>query len=229
MPPWTGRSPKQDQNEEKTQPPQLPEQTSEEEEEEPARDKSKRKERKQFQRKQRRERALPVSVVSSAGLRPSQRGAPPIAPPHSRLRLPSRRFEKPLEGGRALTPTASRRASTNRERAAPPLPFTPSAGEIGGRIRRENSGGRIRAGEFGWEKPRTIAILLASLLAFSDGFQCGNRRSVVRGGWRSQASVVAKMAVVVVRVIVAWLALWCTWWQLLSWRFVAMVVQNNNR
>ena len=39
----------------------------------------------------------------------------------------------------------------------------------------------------------------------------------------------AKMVVVVVRVIVAWLALWRTWWRLLfAWRFVAMVVQNND-
>ena len=80
------------------------------------------------------------SALYSAGLRPSQRGAPPVAPPRSRLHLPSRRFDKPLERGRALTPTASRRASTNRERAAPPLPFTPSAGKIQAEeFRREKS------------------------------------------------------------------------------------------
>ena len=83
-------------------------------------------------------RACVRSALYSAGLRPSQHGAPPVAPPCSRLHLPSRRFEKPLERGRALNPTASRRASTNRERAAPPLHFTPAA---------ENSGGRIQAGK----------------------------------------------------------------------------------
>ena len=65
-------------------------------------------------------RASRASALYSAGLRPSQRGAPPIAPPRSRLHLPSRRFQKPLERGRALTPTASRRASTNHKRAALP-------------------------------------------------------------------------------------------------------------
>ena len=79
------------------------------------------------------------SALYSAGLHPSQCGAPPVAPPRSRLHLLSRRFEKPLERGRALTPTASRRASTNRERAAPPLPFTPSAGKIQAGKRRAPS------------------------------------------------------------------------------------------
>ena len=65
---------------------------------------------------------------------------------------------------------------------------------------------------------------------FSDPFQRGKGCSVVRGGWRSQAGVVAKMVVVVVMVIVAWLALWRSWWWLLfALRFVAMVVQNNDR
>ena len=42
--------------------------------------------------------------------------------------------------------------------------------------------------------------------------------------------IVAKMVVVVVGVIVAWLALWRSWWWrlLFAWRFVAMVVQNND-
>ena len=66
------------------------------------------------------------SALACAGLRPSPRGAPPVAPPRSRLHFPSRRFHKALEGGRAPTPTASHRASTNGERAAlPPFPCQP--------------------------------------------------------------------------------------------------------
>ena len=65
------------------------------------------------------------SALYSAGLRPSQRGAPPVAPPRSRLHLPARRFQKPLRRGRALTPTASSRASPNRKRSAlPPSLYT---------------------------------------------------------------------------------------------------------
>ena len=58
----------------------------------------------------------------------ARRSAPFAAPPP---------FEKLPKKGRSSLLTASRRASTNRERAAPPLPFTPSAGDSGGRIRRE--------------------------------------------------------------------------------------------
>ena len=59
------------------------------------------------------------------------------------------------------------------------------------RNRRANSG----------RKNRAPSAILLYLLAFSDGFRRGNRRSVVRRGWRSQAGVVAKMVVVVVMVI----------------------------
>ena len=75
------------------------------------------------------------SALYSVGLCPSQRGAPPVAPPRSWLHLPSRSFEKPLEGGRALTPTASRRASTNQKRAA----LTPSIHTKRGENRREKT------------------------------------------------------------------------------------------
>ena len=41
---------------------------------------------------------------ASRSVRPVERGAPPLALPRSRLHLPSRRFPKPLERGRALSP-----------------------------------------------------------------------------------------------------------------------------
>ena len=104
--------------------------------------------------------------------------APPVAPPRSWLHLPSRSFEKPLKGGRALTPAASRRASTNQKRAALP----PSL--------------HNKRGENRWEKTPQLRESFCFPRAFSDGFRRGNRRSVVRGGWHSQASVVAKMVVV---------------------------------
>ena len=90
-------------------------------------------------------RNSPRPPVCSAGLRP-------VAPPRSLLHLPSRRFEIALERGRSSSLTASHRAYTNRERAAPPLPLLTKrvgiqAGDSGGR----NSGKRFRREKFGRE------------------------------------------------------------------------------
>ena len=95
-------------------------------------------------------RNSPRPPFCSAGLRP-------VAPPRSLLHLSSRRFEKGLDRGRSSSLTASHRASTNRERAAPPLPLLTKrddypAGDSGGRnsggrFRREIQAGEIRAGD----------------------------------------------------------------------------------
>ena len=79
-------------------------------------------------------RVRPPYIGRGSALRPT----PLLAPPP---------FEKLPEKGRSSLPTISRRASTNRERAAPPLSFTPSAGDSGGRIKR----GKIRR-----EKPHRL-------------------------------------------------------------------------
>ena len=108
----------------------------------------------------------------------ARRSAPFLAPPpFEEFREASRR------GGRALTLTASARASTNQKRAALPPSLHTKRGKIGGK------------------KPHRLRESFCFPRAFSDGFRRGNRRSVVRGGWRSQAGVVAKMVVVVVGVI----------------------------
>ena len=126
VPPWTGRSPSR---EHRTKTRKDSASTTARADERRGRGRASEEE----ERDPRGRRARPARV------RPLWSGAPPFAPPRSRLHLPSRRFEKPLERGRALAPTASRRASTNRERAAPPLPFTPGAvGDSGGTIRRGN-------------------------------------------------------------------------------------------
>ena len=118
----------------------------------------------------------------SAGLRP-------IAPPRSLLHLPSRRFEKPLEKGRSSSLTASHRASTNRGRAAPPRPFSPSASGF----RRKHQAGTFRRETSPQAPARTFsaAILRPSPVP---------RRSLPRGPWRTAFVVreVAKMVVVVV-------------------------------
>ena len=77
-----------------------------------------------------------IRIKGSAGSR---------APPRSLLHLSSRCFEKGLVRGRSSSLTESHRASTNQERAAPPLPLLTKrndypAGDSGGR----NSGGRFR-------------------------------------------------------------------------------------
>ena len=84
----------------------------------------------------------------SAGLRP-------VAPPRSLLHLPSRRLQKALEGGRAPTSTASRRPSSNRERAAPPL-LTKRVG-----IQAEAPGGEIQAGDSGGRLRRENVVKVA--------------------------------------------------------------------
>ena len=82
-------------------------------------------------------RVRPPYIGRGSALRPT----PLLAPPP---------FEKLPEKGRSSLPTASRRVSTNRERAAPPLSFTPSAEKQAGK------------------NPRTIGgFFLVSLLAFS--------------------------------------------------------------
>ena len=137
MPPWTGRSPNRERRTKTRKRLSLQNCQSR---------RAKRKSKGQRGRRERRERAPPVSVVYSAGLRPSQRRAPPVAPPCSRLHLPSRRFEKPLERGRALTPTASHPPIGSEL----PHPF-PShqawwgiqAEESGGEIRQENPTGFV--------------------------------------------------------------------------------------
>ena len=80
------------------------------------------------------ERASRESALYRAGLRPS----PHPASGSTSLREASRK-------GAFLTP--DRLTSTNRERAAPPLSFTPSTGDSGGRIKR----GKIRR-----EKPHRL-------------------------------------------------------------------------
>ena len=81
-----------------------------------------------------------IDPFCSTGLRP-------VAPPCSLLHPSSRRFEKGLVRGRSSSLTASYRASTNPERAAPPLPLLTKrddhqAGDSGGR----KSGGRFLPG-----------------------------------------------------------------------------------
>ena len=114
----------------------------------------------------------------SAGLRP-------IAPPRSLLHLPSRRFEKPLEKGRSSSLTASHHASTNRGRAAPPRPFSPSASGFrrkhqAGTFRREiqvgDSGGRPPP-----RPPQEPSVQQSCVPHPSRGDRC----RVVHGGRRS--------------------------------------------
>ena len=110
-----------------------------------------------------------LSALCSAGLRP-------VAPPRCLLHLPSRGFQKALEGGRAPTPTPSRRPSTNRERAAPPLPFSPSASGF----RRKHQAGKFRR-EMSFQAPaRTFsAAILRPSPVPRDRCRvvCGGRRS----------------------------------------------------
>ena len=133
--------------------------------------------------------------------------------PCSRLHLPSRSLSK---GGVPSHPLPTRRAGDGGKsvlaqvqgiippKSGPHLfsPLTPGSDRTSPTPSAEKIGGKSRT---------PSEILLASLLAFSDGFRRGK-------------------VVVVVMVIVAWLALWRSWWwRLLAWRFVAMVVQNNER
>ena len=145
-------------------------------------------------------------------VRPLSLGAASLAPPRFRLHLPSSSFSKrgvpPLRPPHAVHPPIGSEL---------PRPFPLHQLR---RNRRENPTGFVGA----------FLSLAFFMPAFSDHFQRGKGRSVVRGGWRSQAGVVAKMVVDVVMVIVAWLVLWRSWWwRLLAWRFVAMVLQNNDR
>ena len=134
-------------------------------------------------------------LFCSAGLRP-------VAPPRSLLHLPSRRFEKALERGRSSSLTASHRASTNRERAAPPLSFSPSASGFRRKHQAGDSGGRFRRETSPQAPARTFsaAILRPSPVP---------RRSLPRGPCRT-AFVGREVAKMVVGNVVK-VALWCGW------------------
>ena len=104
-------------------------------------------------------------------------GLRPVAPPCSLLHPFSRRFEKGLVRGRSSSPTASHRASTTREPAAPPLPLLTKrddypAGDSGGR----NSGGRCPS--------RPLQEPLLQLPRFLHPSR-GGRGRAVNIGWRS--------------------------------------------
>ncbi len=92
--------------------------------------------------------------------------APFLAPPP---------FWKLPKKGRSSLPTASHLASTNRGEL--PHPFSSHQPR---RIQAEESSEGI-----GREKPHRLRESFCFPRAFSDGFRLGNRRSVVRGGWRS--------------------------------------------
>ena len=117
--------------------------------------------------------------VTSANETKNEKGEPRVRPPfiargsarrsacRSALFAAPPPFEKLPKKGRSSLPTASHRASTNRERAAPPRFCHTSLGETGGK------------------NPRRLRKSFYFPRAFSDGFRRGNRRSVVCGGWRS--------------------------------------------
>ena len=111
-----------------------------------------------------------IHPFRSAGLRP-------VALPCSFLHPSSRRFEKGLVRGRSSSLAASHRASTNPERAAPPLPLLTKrddypAGDSGGR----NSGGRCPS-----RPPQEPLLQLPRFLHPSRG----DRGRAVNVGWRS--------------------------------------------
>ena len=118
-----------------------------------------------------------LAPLGSAGLRPSQRGAPPVAPPHSRLHLPSRSLSK--GGVPSLRPPHAMHPPIGSE-----LPHPFPSHQARGKFRRKNSGGRIQAGKV--HSGPTRAFVAAILRPSFNGSCRGDRRRVVRGGRRSE-------------------------------------------
>ena len=172
----------QDQNEEKTQPPKLPDQTSEEEEEEPARkkrEKSKRKEREKSKRKEgekskRKEKApyaCPSFMERGSAIRSARRSAPFSAPPP---------FEAFREASRKGACPHSDRLMPCIHQLGASCPTPSLHTKRGGGFRWKNQAGKT---------PQALLEVFFSTCrtpAFSDPFQCGKGRSVVRGGRRSE-------------------------------------------
>ena len=116
------------------------------------------------------------SALHSAGLRPSQRGAPPVAPPRSRLHLPSRSLSK--GGVPSLRPPHAMHPPIGSE-----LPHPFPSHQAQGKFRWKNSGGRIQVGKVCSGPSRAF---VAEILRPSCNGSCrGDHRHVVRGGRRS--------------------------------------------
>ena len=137
-------------------------------------------------------------VARGSALRSALCSAPFLAPP------PFAAFpERSRRGGRSSSLAATHRVSTNRERAAPPLPLlTKRDDDPAEDSRGRNSGGSFRrefqAGDSGGRCPSAPLLLLPRFFHPSRG----DRGCAVHVGWR-----VAKMVVGYLLKV----ASWCKW------------------